>query len=105
MALYTLGQWTVQEGREEEFIEAWEEFASWTEDVIEGVAWAKLLRDAEDGRRFISFGPWRDESAVAGWRGHPGFQERVGRIQELLEDFTPHTMETAAEVGPSTPDP
>lgn len=102
---YTLGDWMVHEGRELDFVDAWREFATWTLTVVDGPGWAKLLRDADEPRRFISFGPWADEAAIAGWRGDPGFHSRVARIQPLVEVFTPHTMEVAAEAGPPTPDP
>lgn len=103
--LYTLGEWTAKEGRDEEFAAAWEELARWTEHNVDGASWAKLLRDREDPRRFISFSPWRDDDAVAAWREHPGFQSRVATIRELVNSFVPHTMHVAAEVGPATPDP
>lgn len=103
--LYTLGHWTVQTGREDEFVAAWHDLAEWTVANVSGSAWAKLLRDRDDPQRFISFGPWRDEGSVAAWRQHPGFQERVGAIRALVEDFTPHTMTLAAEIGAATPDP
>lgn len=103
--LYTLGEWQVKEGREAEFVAAWEEFARWTVATVEGSAWAKLLRDRDDPRRFVSFGPWRDDEAVAQWRSHPGFEERVAALSDLVESFTPHRMDIAAELGPPTPDP
>lgn len=104
-SLYTHGEWTVKEGREEEFVAAWEELARWTEDHVDGASWAKLLRDREEPHRFISFSPWRDAEAVAEWRERPGFQARVATLQELVSSFVPRTMDLAAEVGPPTPDP
>ena len=92
-------------GSEDAFVEAWRELAEWTVTNIPGCTFAKLLRDDADGTRFFSFSPWRDESAVASWREHPGFQERVAHIQGFLDSFTPHTMHVAAEAGPPTPDP
>lgn len=103
--LYTLGEWTAKEGREGEFVAAWEELARWTADKVEGASWAKLVRDEDDARRFISFSPWRDAEGVAAWRDRPGFQSRVATIQEVASSFVPHTMHVAAEVGPATPDP
>lgn len=104
-ALYTLGEWTPKEGRENDFVAAWRDLAEWTENNISGSSWAKLLRDRKDPRRFVSFGPWQDDDAVAAWRNHPGFKTRVGKIQDLVEAFVPHSMDIAAEAGPATPDP
>lgn len=103
--LYTLGEWHVKPGLEAEFVAAWRELGVWTEATVPGNTWAKLLQDEEDPRRFISFGPWQDAEAVAEWRGHAGFQERVARIQQLMESFAPHRMSVAAESGVATPDP
>ncbi|HEX2027890.1 MAG TPA: antibiotic biosynthesis monooxygenase family protein [Nitriliruptorales bacterium] len=103
--LYSLGEWTVKSGEEDDFVAAWNDFADWTTSNTSGNTWAKLLRDRDAPRRFISFGPWEDEEAVARWRQHSGFEEHVARIQEHVEAFVPHTMTVAVEVGPATPDP
>jgi len=103
--LYTSGDWHVKEGSADAFIDAWTELAEWTISSVPGCTFAKLLRDQEDPNRFLSFSPWRDERAVATWRGLPGFSERVGRLQELLQEFTPRTMKVVGEAGPATPDP
>jgi heme-degrading monooxygenase HmoA len=103
--VYTLGEWHVKEGSELAFVSAWRELGEWTEATIPGNTWAKLLQDRDDPRRFISFGPWVDDEAVSRWREHPGFGERVNKIQELLESFVPHRMDVAAQSGAATPDP
>jgi heme-degrading monooxygenase HmoA len=103
--VYTLGEWHVKAGSESAFVAAWRELGEWTEATIPGNAWAKLLQDREDPRSFISFGPWISDEAVSQWRAHPGFGERINRIEELLESFVPHRMDVAAEAGAATPDP
>ena len=103
--LYTSGDWHVKKGSEQAFVEAWQELAEWTTANIPGCTFAKLLRDESDANHFVSFSPWRDERAVAVWREHRGFQQRIGHLRELLESFTPLTMNLVAEGGPPTPDP
>jgi quinol monooxygenase YgiN len=103
--VYTLGEWRAKAGSEAAFVAAWRELGEWTEATVPGNTWAKLLRDRDDPQRFVSFGPWTDDDAVARWRGHPGFQERVAGIQQLLVSFLPHRMGVAAESGVATPDP
>jgi heme-degrading monooxygenase HmoA len=95
--LYTSGDWLVQEGREEEFVAAWEELADWTGGNVSGAGWATLLRDRDQPRRFLSFGPWESLEAIEAWRASDGFQERVARIRELVEDLRTHTFEVAAQ--------
>lgn len=103
--LYTSGDWFVKAGKEETFVEAWQELADWTIGNLPGCTFAKLLRDESDSRHFVSFSPWRDEESVAAWREHPGFQERVGHLRDLLESFEPRTMNEVGPAGPPTPDP
>jgi heme-degrading monooxygenase HmoA len=103
--LYTSGDWHVKKGSEQAFVAAWNELADWTFTNIPGCTFAKLLRDESDAGHFVSFSPWRDEDALAAWREHPGFQERVTRLQGMLESFTPYTMTVAADAGAPTPDP
>lgn len=105
LGLYTSGDWQVKEGKAEAFIEAWADLAEWTISNVPGCTFAKLLQDETDPHRFLSFSPWRDADAVTVWRALPGFAERVGRIQELLETFTARTLNVAAEAGTPTPDP
>lgn len=97
--LYTSGRWTVQPGREEEFVAAWSELAQWTAEEIAGSSWARLLQHEDEPNLFVSFGPWENAESIAAWRSSAGFQERVGRIQELLEDFNPGVFTCRAEVG------
>jgi heme-degrading monooxygenase HmoA len=103
--LYTSGDWYIKPGAEDSFVAAWTEFAEWTVAHVPGGTFAKLLQDESDPYHFMSFGPWRDQDAVAAWRAHEGFTERVEILQESLESFVPRTMTVAAEVGPATPDP
>lgn len=103
--LYTSGEWRVKEGRADAFIAAWSGLADWTTSNAPGCTFAKLLRDHGDPNQFLSFSPWRDQAAVDAWRALPGFTARVERLQELLEEFTPRTMNVVGQTGPPTPDP
>ena len=52
---------------------------------------AKLLRDVDEPNRFVSFGPWEDIEHARRWRSLEGFQERIGRLQEVLDELrAPH---------------
>jgi heme-degrading monooxygenase HmoA len=97
--LYTSGKWTVVSGREEEFVALWSEMAEWTSAEIPGSSWAVLLQDHDKPNVFLSVGPWDTVDAIAAWRGSPGFQERVGRIRALLEDFEPGIFDCRAQIG------
>jgi len=93
---YSHSTWRVKPGLEAEFVRRWEELADWS--ALQGLkARAKLLRDADDPSRFVSFGPWESVDAIRGWRGAAGFHERVARLQELVEGFEPRTLELVSE--------
>ncbi len=93
---YSHTAWIVKPGHEEEFVRRWHEFEEWS--AAEGLsARARLLRDVDEPRCFISFGPWESLAAIRRWRGLPGFQEHVGRLSEVLERFDVHTLEEITE--------
>ena len=94
-APYTHTSWVVKEGREDEFVERWREWADWTRR--QGLAsQAMLLRDVDDPRRFISFGPWESIQAVSNWRAQAGYHERVVKLGEVVDHFEPRTPEVVA---------
>ena len=97
--VYTSGTWVAKAGREDEFIAAWQELAEWTTSEVPGAVWATLLRNLDDPRRFVSFGPWDSMEAVAAWRAMPEFAERVAGIRDLLESFEPAAFEAVVEVS------
>jgi heme-degrading monooxygenase HmoA len=97
--IYTSGSWVVKEGREQEFIDAWRDLAEWTKGEIGGAGNPRLLRDRDNPRRFLSFGPWDDVEAVEAWRASEGFQLRIGTVRELLEDFEVRILDPVLELG------
>lgn len=97
--IYTSGSWLVREGREEEFVEAWRDLATWTKGEIGGAGNPRLLRDRDNPRRFLSFGAWDDARAVETWRASEGFQQRIGKIRALLEDLEVRTLDPVIELG------
>ena len=97
MTVYTVGIWIVKAGREEDFVRAWQELGDETKSDFPN-ARGTLVRDREQTNKFISFGPWESTEQIEQWRASETFKVSVGKIRELLEDFTPHTMDLAAQV-------
>jgi heme-degrading monooxygenase HmoA len=94
---YTNGIWVVKEGEEDAFVAAWREFASW------GRSWAgcgtlRLVRDVYEPNRFMSFGPWESFEAQKAWKDDPAFRERIMRVRQHTEDFTPSVLELVTAV-------
>ena len=99
MAVYTVGIWIAKPGREDEFADSWREMAEWTTQAVSSAASGTLLRDRERTNRFVSFGPWASLAAIDEWRAHPGFADRVGRMRDLLEEFSPLTLDDVTTAG------
>lgn len=96
--IFTLGLWSVKARNEEAFKSAWERFAKWTSRNQPGALEAYLLQDAEEPRRFISFGPWKDADSIRAWRQRPEFKEFFARAKTLCDEIQPRTLKTIVYV-------
>jgi heme-degrading monooxygenase HmoA len=90
--VYTSGTWQPSPGREEAFVEAWEQFAAWA-TCMPGAGRLQLTRDLYQESRYVSFGEWASEDAVRGWKGSPEFKERMAQVLQHVGEFT------SAELG------
>lgn len=95
---YTSGNWRVRSGEEDAFVAEWTVFTKWSRQHANGALWFVLIRDSGDPQRFVSFGAWSEPAAVAGWRDHPEFAERLGRCRALCDAFEAHDYDVAAAV-------
>ncbi|MGH2682615.1 MAG: putative quinol monooxygenase [Actinomycetota bacterium] len=93
---FTAGEWRVKEGKEQEFIEAWDSFAAWCQENGWGGEPPYLLQSQNDHARFLSFGAWENEEQVVAWRQLPQFQEFLARARELCEEIQPGSFRLAA---------
>ena len=96
--LYTSGQWNAMAGKEEEFIRAWEKYATWTAQNFKASG-ARLMRDSENANKFLSFGRWESQGQIDQWRATPEFQEFVKLARSLCDLVEPHTFKVVAEAG------
>jgi heme-degrading monooxygenase HmoA len=96
---YSYGVWIVKPGRQEDFVAGWREMAEWTTANAPGAGIGRLFQDENQPSRFISIGSWEDKDAIAAWRSQLDLQERVGKLREMLETYTPATLELRAEVA------
>jgi quinol monooxygenase YgiN len=92
---YSHTTWRVKPGQEDEFVRRWTEWAEWSRR--QGLdAQALLLRDLDSPGTFVSFGPWTSVGAVRNWRALEGYQERVARLREVVDEFEPRTLQVTA---------
>ena len=97
--LYTSGSWTVKPGKETEFIQAWQEFATWTGQHQAGAGWARLIQDVENPQRLISFGDWENSGSIQTWRGTPEFAAFLATARTFCDDIQPGTFRLVAEAA------
>jgi hypothetical protein len=76
---YTVGDWFVKPGAEEEFVREWKEFTEW---LLEhrGAESFVLMNDATEPRHFVSCGAWAVGGSTVPW---PAFLERLGNCRRL----------------------
>jgi heme-degrading monooxygenase HmoA len=96
--VYTTGSWQPFPGEEEAFLAAWQEFAGWAAG-LEGAGDGILAKDLRAEGRYVSFIAWDGMDSVRGWKGHPEFKERMGRVQQFVDKFAPTEIEVVARPG------
>src|SRR5262245_62107226 len=94
---YTNGIWIVKKGHEDDFIAAWREFASWAR-TWPGSGTLRLVRDHYEPSRFMSFGAWESFEAQRAWKDDSEFQERMARVRQHVDDFTPSVFDDVTAV-------
>jgi heme-degrading monooxygenase HmoA len=84
---YASGNWHVTKGREDEFIELWNDFLQDARKNTPGLVRAYLIRETADGSHFVSVSEWDDPEARAAWKQTPGFAKGQGACRALCDDF------------------
>jgi heme-degrading monooxygenase HmoA len=95
---YTSGLWKVKEGRTDDFVAAWTDFVNWAKEQP-GSGTFRLVRDTEDGSRFLSFAPWASFEDQHAWKETDEFMARMKRVREHVDSFEPSTYELVVEVA------
>ena len=96
---YSSGEWLVQAGSEEEFVDRWTAFVEWSSQNAAGAESFVLVRREDEPRRFLSLGAWEDQQAQEAWRAMPRMQELLGRCRDLCDEFESHSYALAASRG------
>jgi len=97
--VWTHGVWRVKSGREDEFVEVWHEMAREGMATLDAAEPPTLLRDRDQPSEFVSFGPWPDLEEVERFRSSAAFREAQERMRDLLESFTPRTLDEISRGG------
>jgi heme-degrading monooxygenase HmoA len=92
------GRWQVKAGKENEFIQRWTAWLTWTSENVPGFRSARLLRSEDDPGRFTSFSDWDDDASVKAWKMTSGYEEKLGPVKELCDEFMGGDFDLAASV-------
>ncbi|MFL5796438.1 MAG: antibiotic biosynthesis monooxygenase family protein [Actinomycetota bacterium] len=84
---YASGNWHLQQGKEDEFIQRWTEFLEGTRNEHPALVSAQLIRDEADTAHFLSVSQWESTEAREAWKQSAGFQERFQACRALTDQF------------------
>jgi heme-degrading monooxygenase HmoA len=73
---YTCSIWTIPQGREEDFVSAFQQFADSASEL--GAAEGLILQDVDDPTRFIVIRRWVSAQAVQHWQQDSGRRQSAG---------------------------
>jgi heme-degrading monooxygenase HmoA len=82
---YASGTWQVTPGCEEQFVQRWTEFLTWSRGTFPALIQAHLLRDKATPRHFVSFAEWTNPEDRTAWKESPGFEARFMACRALCE--------------------
>jgi heme-degrading monooxygenase HmoA len=83
---YASGTWQVIEGREDEFVQRWTEFITWSRSTFPAMLTASLLHDSGIPDHYLSISEWTDPLARKSWKETPEFQQRYGACVALCDE-------------------
>ena len=99
MTLYSVGEWDVKPGREDEFAAKWRELTELSLAEIEPDARVILLRDREQPRRFHSIGEFRNGETIVDSQDGCVLGGRLGDLAGLLEQAQLSTLDVVDMIG------
>jgi heme-degrading monooxygenase HmoA len=93
----TTGEWIAKAGQADEFIGAWEMFASWAAGMP-GASQLRLTQDLGEPQRFVSFGSWNDLDLIHAWKADREFRTKMSTVQQHVAEFHPAELEVVRVV-------
>jgi len=94
--IYTVGVWRVQEGKQSEFIEAWQGLGRYFRGLPHPPGKGTLVQSVDEPQQFYSFGPWHTLGDIQEMRTSPGTPKEIGKLMALCEEGRPGTFRVVA---------
>ncbi len=95
--VYTLGEWHVQEDKQEEFIIAWKELGNVFKALPNPPGKGILLQSTSDPTLFYSFGPWENIKAIESMRNNREAKQGLEKLIKLCNKAVPGSFHVVAE--------
>lgn len=95
---YTLAAWRVEQGREEDFVDAWKAVGVAFSQLPNPPGPGVLVRSESDPALFYSFGPWKRLEDIQMMRDDAQAQAALQRLISLCTEATPGAYRVAAHV-------
>jgi len=94
--VYTLGAWRVKDGKQSEFVAAWQALGRYFNTLPHPPGTGTLLQSVDDAQQYYSFGPWGAIDDVHEMRSQPETPSEIGKLMELCEEGRPGTFRVVA---------
>ncbi len=94
--VYTLGSWRVKDGKQSEFITAWQALSRYFHSLPHPPGEGTLVQSVDEPQQFYSFGPWRTLDDIREMRSRPETSTEIGNLMELCEEGKPGTFRVVA---------
>jgi len=84
--IYTLGVWRVQDGKQSEFISAWQALGRYFHSLPRPPGKGTLVQSVDEPQQFYSFGPWRTLEDIQEMRSRPETPNEIGKLMALCAE-------------------
>jgi Antibiotic biosynthesis monooxygenase len=96
--VYTHATWRVRQGKEEEFVAAWNRLPDVFSCLSNRPLGGTLIQSLSDPQLFYSFGPWKNLADVEAMRSDPECKEAFRKIIELCDEAEPGAYRVVADI-------
>ena len=94
--VYTLGAWRVKDGKQSEFVAAWQTLGRYFNSLPHPPGTGTLLQSVDDAQQYYSFGPWAAIDHIQEMRSQPETPSEIAKLMELCEEGRPGTFRVVA---------
>jgi len=94
--VYTLGAWRVKDGKQDEFVAAWQALGTYFSALPHPPGEGTLLQSVDEPLQFYSFGPWQSLDDIAEMRSQAETRAEIGKLMDLCDEGRPGTYRVVA---------